>query len=129
MCQVGYAWRVGSSTTGMAPFERVAESIRQAIRSDRLKPGDKLPSNRELAKQEGVSLVTAQKALGLLQDEGWLIARASVGVYVSDTQPEPPSLETVDDLRRGLAELQTTVAALQERVADIEGQQGATRAG
>ncbi|WP_024875339.1 GntR family transcriptional regulator [Saccharomonospora piscinae] len=120
---------MGSSTTGMAPFERVAESIRQAIRSDRLKPGDKLPSNRELAKQEGVSLVTAQKALGLLQDEGWLIARASVGVYVSDTQPEPPSLETVDDLRRGLAELQTTVAALQERVADIEGQQGATRAG
>lgn len=104
----------------MAPFERVAETIRQAIRAGKLKPGERLPSNRELAKQEEVSLVTAQKALSLLQDEGWLVSRASVGVYVADTQPTPPSPETVDDLRRGFTEIKTALAALEKRVADIE---------
>ncbi|PRX43847.1 regulatory GntR family protein [Prauserella shujinwangii] len=104
----------------MAPFERVAENIRQAIRSGRMKPGEKLPSNRELARQEGVSLVTTQKALGVLQDEGWLVSRASVGVYVNDTQPQEAAPETLDDLRRGFAELRATVTALQERIEGIE---------
>ncbi|WP_028663136.1 GntR family transcriptional regulator [Saccharomonospora halophila] len=120
---------MASSSTGMAPFERVAETLRQAVRTGRLQPGTKLPSNRELAKQEGVSLVTAQKAVGILQDEGWVVARPSVGVYVSDTQPAPQPPETLDELRQEVATLRATVTELQERVSDIERRQRPTKAG
>lgn len=113
----------------MAPFERVAEALRQAIRTGGLQPGDKLPSNRELAKQQSVSLVTAQKAVGILQDEGWVVARPSVGVYVSDTQPTSQPPETLDGLRHEVATLQATVTELQERVSDIERRQRSTKAG
>jgi GntR family transcriptional regulator len=115
-----YARRVDSSTTGMAPFERVAEAIRQSIREGRLAPGEKLPSNRKLAEQHDVSLVTAQKALGLLQDEGWLLSRASVGVYVSDTPPKDSSPRTLDEMRRDVTELRAAYAALERRVTRIE---------
>jgi GntR family transcriptional regulator len=108
------------TSAGLAPFERVAESVRRAIRTGEWKPGHKLPTNREMAHDQGVSLATLQKALGRLQDQGWLVSRASIGVYVAENPPnEAPSM-SMEDLQRGLADLQEEVGHLRARVEALE---------
>jgi len=68
--------------------ETIEDSIKELIISGELKPGSKLPSERELSKQFGVSIVTVREALrgletlGMIQkkrgrDGGILISQAS----------------------------------------------------
>ncbi|GAA5172907.1 MULTISPECIES: GntR family transcriptional regulator [Amycolatopsis] len=111
---------MGNGTAGLAPFERVAAALREGISSGRLKPGDRLPSNRDLAEQHAVSLPTLQRAVALLQQEGWLVSRASVGVYVADEPPAEAPILSLADVRQALAELRSAVAALEKRLDRIE---------
>jgi len=60
----------------------VANVLRAAIRTRRFEPGDQLPSLSELSKTYSVSLMTVQKALGLLRDEGLVISRQGKGSFV-----------------------------------------------
>jgi DNA-binding GntR family transcriptional regulator len=113
---------MATGTAGLAAYERVVAAIRSDIAEGRLTPGERLPGNRALAEQHKVSLPTLQKAVGILHDEGWLIVRAAVGVYVSD---EPPAESVGDpasprDLRRTVVELQDEVRTLRERVDRLE---------
>ncbi len=48
-------------------FEKIVDEIKNAIETDRLKPGDKLPSETELAKIFGVSRVAVREALRVLE--------------------------------------------------------------
>ncbi|WP_219417712.1 GntR family transcriptional regulator [Pseudonocardia nigra] len=64
------------------PFQQVANALRAAIRTRRFEPGEQLPSLNELSKAYGVSLMTVQKALGLLRDEGLVISRQGKGSFV-----------------------------------------------
>lgn len=56
--------------------------LRAAIRTRVFKPGDQLPSLNELSKAYAVSLMTVQKALGVLRDEGLVISRQGKGSFV-----------------------------------------------
>lgn len=108
----------------MRAYERVAASIQQDIKAGRLKPGDKLPGNRALAEQYNVALGTAQNALRYLQDEGWLVATPSVGVFVAEAPPvDNGAVMSTADIRRALADLRATVAALEERMERMESHQ------
>lgn len=109
-----------SDTAGLAPYERVASSIRTAVVSGVLAPGAKLPSNRDLAQQHDVSLPTLQRAVALLQEEGWLVSRPSVGVFVSADPPKDAPPVSISDLRRGLVELRAAVAVIEERLDRLE---------
>ncbi|MGW4488849.1 GntR family transcriptional regulator [Amycolatopsis sp. NPDC004368] len=100
---------------GGAAYQRVAEAIREHIRSGVLETGDKLPGNRDLAEQHGVALATAQKAVRLLQDEGWVATTPAVGVFVSGIPDESASVEAQ------LRDLRATVADLAARLERIEG--------
>lgn len=51
--------------------------------ADRLRPGDKLPSSRELMRLHGVSPVTVSRALGRLAAEGLVVVRPGSGTYVA----------------------------------------------
>lgn len=103
----------------MAAYEQVAETIRREIRAGERRVGDKLPNHRALAERHRVSLGTAQRAVKLLQDEGWLVSRPSVGVFVSEP---PEDAVSVADLAGRLTELETVVADLRERIMHIEHQ-------
>src|SRR4051812_44930054 len=48
-------------------YERVVEQIEQAVVSGALKPGERLPSERELMTQFGVGRSTVREALRVLQ--------------------------------------------------------------
>lgn len=63
------------------------EALRQVILEGQLKPEDRLPSNRELAHDLGLSRNTIAAALGQLSVEGYLLSRVGSGTFVSASVP------------------------------------------
>ena len=55
--------------------ESISQQIREAIFEDSLRPGDKLPSERELIKTFGVSRASMREALRSLEVLGFLEIR------------------------------------------------------
>jgi GntR family transcriptional repressor for pyruvate dehydrogenase complex len=49
-----------------------------------LRPGDRLPAERELSEKLGVSRPSLREAVSELQERGLLVARAGAGVFVAD---------------------------------------------
>ena len=75
------------------PFEKVQSEklsltiIRQIellILRGVLRPGERLPSERDLADQLGVSRPSLREAIATLQESGLLATRAGAGVFVAD---------------------------------------------
>ncbi|MET7770174.1 GntR family transcriptional regulator [Nocardia sp. NPDC005366] len=64
---------------------QIAREIRNEIESGRLRPGQKLPSTRALARQFGVSVAPVNDAMALLEEEGLVISKPRSGRLVSDT--------------------------------------------
>lgn len=64
-------------------YLRVYENLREKIVRGVYAAGQKLPSKRQIALAEGVSVITAEHAYALLTEEGYLIARERSGTYVA----------------------------------------------
>ena len=64
--------------------EQIASQLQELILSGDLLPGDKLPSQRELAARLGVSPVAVREAIKILQERGLLESRVGSGTYVSE---------------------------------------------
>lgn len=81
------------------PLEETIERVTGAIKSRLLSPGDRLPAERELAAQLGVSRSTLRVALQSLVDDGWLEVRRgrSGGSFVArwPRMPSPRKLPEV----------------------------------
>lgn len=81
-----------SGVTGIEPidfaaaYELVTERLRRAIHIGSYVPGDKLPPERTLAQQLGVSRTTVREAIRVLEGEGYVVSRrgASGGILVLD---------------------------------------------
>jgi len=65
--------------TGVDGSDALAELLRGVIHRGELLPGDRLPPERELAARFGVGRMTLRRALAVLQDEGYLLARRGAG--------------------------------------------------
>ena len=63
-------------------YETIADSIRDMIIAGELRPGDQLPSIRELAQSFGVSKVIVGEALRVLSTMGLVETRHGSGTYV-----------------------------------------------
>lgn len=74
---------------GPAPVhqEAMTRDIRGQIACGALKPGDRLPTHQALVETYGVSLVTAQRAVKRLSDEGFVRSEARRGRFVADDPP------------------------------------------
>ena len=68
-------------------YAQVVEQVRTLIALRALRPGDKLPSVRELAAQVRINRNTAAKAYQLLEAAGVLETRAGQGTFVADGVP------------------------------------------
>jgi GntR family transcriptional repressor for pyruvate dehydrogenase complex len=79
--------------------EAIVKQIRNLIRTERLHPGDRLPSERDLGERMGVSRVTVREALRVLETSGLVEIRVGArgGAFV--TTPTSSSIGT------GLADL------------------------
>ncbi len=74
-------------------YVRIAESLTRQIACGALRPGDRVPSLRELSRQQRVSISTALQTYLWLETRGYLEARPQSGFYVrtpfSSLIPEP----------------------------------------
>lgn len=62
----------------------VVRQIELLILRGILRPGERLPSERELADRLGVSRPSLREAISELQDRGLLASRAGAGIFVAD---------------------------------------------
>jgi len=73
-------------TEQQAPYLRIAEDLRQRIFHEEWETGERIPARHALAEQYGVAIATLERAVGLLQSEGLLVARGKTGTYVAPHQ-------------------------------------------
>lgn len=71
-------------------YRQIADQLRQVICNGEFAVGDRLPTERELADQLGISRPTVREALIALEVEGRIRIRVGSGIYVT----EPPSAAT-----------------------------------
>ena len=64
--------------------QTVIRQIELLILRGILRPGERLPSERELAERMDVSRPSLREAIGDLQERGLLIARPNAGIYVAE---------------------------------------------
>ncbi|MFF7648407.1 GntR family transcriptional regulator [Streptomyces sp. NPDC007983] len=66
------------------PYQQAAEAIRSDIKAGKIKPGEQLPSHRELQERFGIANMTARSALRVLREEGLIYTVQGRGSYVAD---------------------------------------------
>lgn len=69
-------------------YEEVAERIRRLITDRRLRPGDRLPPERELSERFGVSRTSVRDAIRVLELTGLLEPRQGEGTVVRELSPD-----------------------------------------
>lgn len=77
-------------------YRQVSLGIVESARRGRVRPGDRLPSSRGLAKQLGIHRNTVLAAYEELRAEGWITGEVARGTFLSRELPE--------NLARGAAE-------------------------
>lgn len=65
-------------------WAQVADDIRADITAGTLRPGDKLPSETDLAERYGVARMTVRRAIADLQDNGELVVLRGRGTFVAE---------------------------------------------
>jgi GntR family transcriptional regulator len=86
-------------------YEQLSDGIRTELVAGRLRPGDLLPTVRELALDLGVHHNTVAEAYRLLAREGWLDLRRGRGALVIQRQHPVPSEQAQPEFARRLREL------------------------
>ncbi|WP_326770490.1 TetR/AcrR family transcriptional regulator C-terminal domain-containing protein (plasmid) [Streptomyces sp. NBC_01591] len=91
-----------TATPAEPPYLRIAAGIRRRIADGELAAGDRVPSTRQIAREWGVALATATKALTTLRLEGLIETRPRTGTVVAGTAPvtaprRSPSPDRVPD--------------------------------
>jgi DNA-binding transcriptional MocR family regulator len=93
-------------------YEKVANDIARMIEHATFRPGERVPSIRNVSRQMGVSITTAMEAYRLLEDRDLIEARPQSGYYVRPLYrkliPEPhvplpkesPTTVSINDLVR-----------------------------
>lgn len=110
-------------------YYQLAELIREQIESGELKPGDQLPSERDLSEQAGISRMTVRQAVTYLARKGALVGKPGLGTFVAEPKLTHDSVHllgfTEEMMRRGLATasrvLDQTIVTPMPRVATLLG--------
>jgi|SRR5437588_3656791 len=73
------------SNSNSSVTQQVADQIREAVETGRIKPGERLPSEMEIAHQLGMSRGVGKKAYAKLKDRG-LFFNSGVGRVVASSK-------------------------------------------
>ncbi len=111
-------------------YEEIVRQVKQLITEGKLKSGDRLPPERDLAEKFMVSRTSVREALRALQSRGLIGIRAGEGAFIRDisvdTLIEPlalvilPHREAVGELFEARRLLEPAIAALAARRATPE---------
>ena len=64
-------------------YYQLVERLKEQIQLGDLKPGDQLPSERELSDQHGISRMTVRQAIAYLVQQGLLEVKRGIGTFVA----------------------------------------------
>lgn len=78
-------------------YERLRDYLLDEIRSGRLRPGDRVPSEMELASRFNVSRITSKKALEILRQDGIVTRARGKGSFVTDSAAGAAAAPIVSD--------------------------------
>ena len=106
-------------------YRRIADQLRLLIDQGEFPVGSRLPAERELATQLGVSRPTVREALIALEVEGRLRIRVGSGIYVIEPQPaaavsNSASIEGPFEILRARAFVESAIAEEAARHAKAE---------
>ena len=85
-------------------YEQLYKKVVELILRNELKPNDKLPSVRELAKELGVNPNTVSKAFQLLERDKVIYSLAGRGSFVSNVSTDSVKETALEDFDRAVAE-------------------------
>jgi GntR family transcriptional regulator len=71
-----------NKSTGTPLYRQLCDVVIQAIKDGRLLPNERIPSDRELCEELGMSRMTIRHAMAELVREGWLHSQTGKGTFV-----------------------------------------------
>ena len=83
-------------------FAQLVGAVKRAVATGRLRPGDKLPSVRELAAELVINPNTIAKAYQALESEGVTVSRHGSGTFVADRRATMKRAEQKRRFKEGL---------------------------
>jgi GntR family transcriptional regulator len=104
-------------------YAQLVRHLREQIASGELRPGDRLPSHRELAASFGVSTNTVLTALRVLRDEGLVSGQQGRGTFVrTAVVRSPPSRDSsaLEQIMSQLEEFQRDLREMRRRLERLE---------
>ena len=69
---------------GKTKYYILMEQLKSAIQSGKIAPGERLPSENQLAAEYGLSRHTVRKALNMLAGEGYIVTEQGRGTFCSE---------------------------------------------
>ena len=90
-------------------YERITELIVEFIAEQRLRPGDRLPTEQEFAERFGVSRTIVRDAIKMLTPSGLVRPRRGSGIFVGEEEQHPPQI----------SRLHLASPAAPERISDL----------
>ena len=131
--KINHPFRAISPPRRQRLSDSITEQVERLIVDGELRPGDALPSERDLAKQLGVSRPSLREALLLLESRGLVQAKRGGGFGVTDVtgptitdplvhllQRHPATIDDVLELRHGLECVAAYFAAIRATPADAK---------
>lgn len=107
---------------GRRLYEQLERLLREYVREQGLKPGDRLPSERALADALKVSRVSLRQATVSLEVQGLLEVRHGGGIYVRSLNVDPERLKTMLTRRRRLPDVLEAREAIECMLARLAAQ-------
>ena len=74
----------------------VAASLRELLSTGQLSPGDRLPTENQLARAHGVSRAVVREAIAALRSDGLVTARQGSGAFVAEPPEKPERLSLLN---------------------------------
>ncbi|MFC6649044.1 GntR family transcriptional regulator [Paenibacillus rhizoplanae] len=72
------------STSSKPMYEKIFDEVKESILTEAYKPGERVPSEKELAETYKVSRITSKKALEMLAAERLIVRKPGRGSFVAD---------------------------------------------
>lgn len=112
-------------------FEIIANKVRDQIRDGKLRTGDKLPPERELAQQFGTSRNAVREALRSLEHAGLISLQkgARGGAFITDGDPSAVAQSMEDLMHLGgidLADVTESRLSIETAIVEIAAKKGKT---
>jgi len=113
--------------------QHLSGAIRDMIRRDGLREGERLPTEKELSERFGVSRTVVREALARLRTDGLVVSRQGSGVFVSRassvfrlpaTAKGFAHIRSMYELRLGVEAAAAELAAARREAEDVEALEG-----